>query len=156
MEASSDPNAKEGEGASCVAREEEPFATSAGVGGWLESSPLLPTPGSADLDLAKPFPHAPLLAEALAPSPPPHPPFFALGPPGVADGVEACACEPGRSSRTVGPGGADAKRTSPGVPIGVPSTRSLSLSLYRVSVSTGLDGGRPSRSTGAEDGSGLP
>jgi len=130
--------------------------------GGFESSALdksAPTAGVADLDRARPLPHAPLLADAaLPPSPPPHPPFLALGPPGVADGVEApAACEPGRSSRTVGPGGADAKRTSPGVPIGVPSTRSLSLSPYRVSVSTGRpEGGRPSRSTGAEDGSGLP
>jgi hypothetical protein len=56
-----------------------------------------PTAGVADLDRARPLPHAPLLADAaLPPSPPPHPPFLALGPPGVADGVEApAACEPG-------------------------------------------------------------
>ena len=110
MEASSDPNAKEGEGASCVAREEEPFATSAGVGGWLESSPLLPTPGSADLDLAKPFPHAPLLAEALAPSPPPHPPFFVA----CVVGVDAAAAPAApKSSSEAGPGGADENRVKP-------------------------------------------
>ena len=104
--------AKDGEGAA-RAKEEEAFAPSAGVGGWFESSPPPIPPGSADLDLARPLPHAPLLAEALAPSPPPHPPFFAVCVVGVAAPAAPEPWAPKSSSEAVPAGGADENRVKP-------------------------------------------
>ena len=98
-------NAKEGEGAGCVARE-EPFATSAGVGGWW-SRPRYFRRRAAPTSSPNPSP-APLLAEALAPG---------RAPPALLRGVRRRRDAPPRRGPGVvergGTGGADENRVKP-------------------------------------------